>query len=111
MSDVKLREMDLRENIAEPWEWLKQQIIVTFRTAVCITLDAILFCIWLLIAWGCDVLSVFIAAKGFHEGCAEAFKWLSSISTLILTVTYIICDIIVAFRHLWFNLKSQQKGE
>lgn len=111
MSNAKPSEVILRGNVADLWEWLKRQCIITFKIIVCLILDGIIFCFWFLIAWGCYSLSRLAASKGFHEQYAEVFSWASSVSTLILAVTYIIFDIIRVFQDQRSGLKSKQKGE
>jgi hypothetical protein len=79
---------------------VRGRTVTTVRVALCLLFDTILFCLWLFIAWGCELLSAWAAAHHFAEWCVGAFKWISSLSTLVLAVVYMIADIVRAVREI-----------
>jgi len=81
-----------------PKEVINNRIRILFAIASCIIFDAVLFCIWFGIAWMVDLFSAFLKNQGVHEYFALTFKWLSSCATLVLTIIYIIRDIVEAYR-------------
>ena len=72
---------------------IRRRALLWLEIALSILLDGMLFCVWLLIAWGVSELSSLATAHGFSPWAATAFKWFSSIATLILVIVYVIHDI------------------
>jgi hypothetical protein len=59
-----------------------------------ILFDAILFVLWIAIAWVAESIACYFQERGVHAYFALGFKWTSSGATFILALLYIIRDII-----------------
>lgn len=88
--------------------YLRDRTSLTVRIVACIAFDALLFCFWLLIAWGSHALATTLEAKGVDEIFTNAFKWTSSLGTFVLALSYIVSDIVKAFRD-FFVISSIEK--
>jgi hypothetical protein len=82
--------------------WFRERLAVLARLVAQIILDAVLFVVWLGIAWIVQFSSEFFTRHGLHEYFAIIFKWASSCGTLIMTLLYIARDI----KDAWANLIS-----
>jgi hypothetical protein len=87
-----------------------QRCLVVSKLALSIFLDAILFVCWLTIAWSAELVAQYFEQHGLHEFFARAFNWTSSGATFILTVLYIIRDIMSEVTEL-FRRGGQQHVE
>ena len=83
-------------------QWFGERTAIAARLAIHIILDAILFVEWLAIAWIVQMVADFFVRQGVHENFAFAFKWASSLGTVILTLLCIGRDI----RNAWATLMS-----
>jgi hypothetical protein len=77
----------------ELWKYLKKRIITTCKIVSHIIFDSIIFVIWLLIAYLNHEISIFVVSNGVNEVCADIYKWISSGSTLILSIFFVLQDI------------------
>lgn len=87
--------------------FFKHRCSQVFKITICILLDALIFCEWILVTWGTDSLAKYLASKGVNEFCANSFKWTSSVIILILAIVYIITDLMNSFS----DILSHNKGE
>jgi hypothetical protein len=73
----------------------------TARIAVVIVTDAALFLIWIGVAWVAQYVAQLARNNGVNEFFAIAFMWISSATTLLLTLFYIASDIAKEYRRLF----------
>ncbi len=80
--------------------YFKHRITNAAQIIVCILLDTAIFSCWMGLAWVSQAISDFMSSHGVNESFALAFKWASSASTLVLTLSYIWRDISAALKDL-----------
>lgn len=88
---------------------LSDRFSKTVNVAWCLVLDGALLAVWLTIAWGSHVFAKYIESQGVHEWAAEAFKWVSSVGTLVLASVYIAADIYTAWKSAFGRPTSGSK--
>jgi hypothetical protein len=85
----------------EFFEWFRERLTILARLAAQMILDAILFVLWLGIAWIMQIIADYFSRIGLHEYFALIFKWTSSFGILVLTILYIARDIKIALAALF----------
>lgn len=60
--------------------------------------DAILFTVWIALAWLTGWIAAAAESHGVNETFATAFRWVSSAVTFVLTVCFVIADVADALR-------------
>lgn len=80
-----------------------------FRLAIGILADGMLLGIWFLAAWGLSTLANCIKQHGVNEIFADIFKWVSSVTTLLLAVLYVLTDILKEIKNFYRVIKEFRK--
>jgi hypothetical protein len=79
-------------------EFAEEKFSASARIAVAMIADAVLFLVWMGVAWTAKIVAAYAEQNGVHEYFAAAFLWISSASTLTLAIVYIVADIRKEFR-------------
>lgn len=88
-----------------------ERLKTTAKVAIIITTYALLFVVWILVAWGARFVAQLAKDNGFNEYFAEAYFWISSACTLLLALFYIVDDIIKEFRQMFLGRKKMSPQE
>ena len=83
--------------------FVNERLSKTLAIIYSILLDALIFCFWVMIAWVMHLFSDFLISKGISDEFAFVFQWFSSLSTLILTILYLVIDIKQAIKDVLSN--------
>lgn len=81
-------------------DFIGDRAMVAVDVISAIFFDALVFCFWLLCAWGALKLSEIMHQQGVSDILANTFKWCSSVATFILTISYIAIDVIKAIKRI-----------
>jgi len=104
MSDVESTP-DSNATSTPPVEGLADYAIERFvgatRLAISMASHAGLFAFWVFVAWCAHLVAEFAKAHGVHEYFANAFLWVSSAATFVLTSCYVAADVEKEFRRLF----------
>ncbi len=79
---------------AELQENFSEHFFHTAKILVAILFHAVLLVVWVLIDRGAEHLCEELKAKGFHAYVTEAFRWITSITVLLLAVTPALMQVI-----------------
>lgn len=75
-------------------KYATHRIAVTTRLMLNIVFDALLFGLWVCVAWVVHLTAEYFASLGLHPWAATAFEYCSQGSTLVMTVIWIVRDLV-----------------